>query len=349
MLRLIKSLESAAKQALAALLAVLLWRPWRRARLAALSSAKRILLVRIDHRVGEVLLTTPLINRLPGREVHLLVHPKMVRIADGLPGVTRVWANEKSLRSLGELRAQQFDAVINCGNWSTPAVTSAIVTRLIASAGLCVGPATAPASWLMDVKVAPLVDQPSETVQRAHLVDGLRPSAEPLRLSFRAPRPDPTVTTFIASLPSRFAVVNPGGRLDERRVPPAAFAAGATSMALQGVTPVVTWGPGEEALADQLCALCPSARRAVATDIDGLASLLAGSVMALCNNTGPMHLSVAVRCPTLALFSRIDMARWSHPQAPHRATDVTHLLGDDQALTRLVSSEVTSFLGSLSR
>jgi len=344
---LLKSIEHGAKLALAALLALLLFRPWRRARLTKLPSAQRVLLVRIDQRVGEVLLTTPVVNALEGREVHLLVHPKMVRVVEGLPGVTRVWPFEKRWSSLRALRAQKFEAVINCGNWSTPAVTSAIATRLIAAQGVAVGPATAPTSWLMDRPVESIPAERSELVQRVHLVEALRSPSQPLRMSFRTPRPDQTVRAFIGTLGTRFAVVNPGGRLGERRVPASAFAAGCRVLSEAGLTPVVTWGPGEEALADQVCAGCPSATRAVPTDLDGLAALLAGARMTLCNNTGPMHLAVALGSPTLALFSRIEVARWSHPQLRNRSVDVTTLLDDPAALEAQVAREVASFLARL--
>jgi ADP-heptose:LPS heptosyltransferase len=342
----LKSLEHWAKLALAAVLALLLFRPWRRSRVARLGSAQRVLLVRIDPRVGEVLLTTPLVNQLNGREVHLLVHPNMVRVVEGLPGVARIWPLEKSVSALLALRAQRFDAVINCGNWSSPAATSAIVARLVAGAGVAVGPATTPTSWLMDQAVTPLPHERSEAVQRAHLVDVVAPASGPPRLSFRVPRQSEPVHAFIAGL-GRFAAVNPGGRLGERRVPPSAFAAGCRAMVSQGVTPVVTWGPGEEALVEEVCALCPAAIRAVATDFDGLAAVLGAAVMTLCNNTGPMHLAVAVNSPTLALFSRIEMARWSHPGPLNRSVDVTRMLADSVALEALVERETTEFLAAV--
>ena len=73
-----KRLEWLAKNLFAVLMAALTWRPGRRARaLTRLSGKKRVLLVRVDNRVGEALLTTPLIDRLAqaGHEVHVLMHP----------------------------------------------------------------------------------------------------------------------------------------------------------------------------------------------------------------------------------------------------------------------------------
>ncbi len=344
----LKSVEHWAKVLLAATLALLLARPWRRGRRARLAHAKRVLLVRIDNRVGEVLLTTPLVNALVDRglEVHVLVHPSMARVVDGLPGVAQVWPFVRTLATVRSLRAQRFDVVVNCGNWATPAVTSAIAARLVGGAGVVVGPRTPPTSWLADVAVPALPNERSEVKQRANLLTPLLPTLPALRLSFRTPRPSDAVRAALSQVSRPFAVVNPGGRLGERRVPPSVFAAGAKVLAAAGLTPVVTWGPGEEPLADEVLAACPTAVRAPATDLDGLAALMSAATMTLCNNTGPMHLAVAVASPTLAFFSRIDMARWSHPAPPHHAVDLTAALASPAEAVRLAESEVRKFAES---
>jgi ADP-heptose:LPS heptosyltransferase len=66
------------------------------------------------------------------------------------------------------------------------------------------------------------------------------------------------------------------------------------------------------------------------------------------NNTGPMHLSVAVGAPTLGLFFRIDMERWGHPYAPHRMVDLTPLAEAGAGLEERVFEEVRAFASSLS-
>src|SRR6478672_9767660 len=79
----LKQLEVIGKSVLALLLGALFFRPGRRARAAKrLGEAKKLLLVRIDNRVGEALLTTPLFDALAqqgGYQVHVLVHPKAAR------------------------------------------------------------------------------------------------------------------------------------------------------------------------------------------------------------------------------------------------------------------------------
>ena len=103
---------------------------------------------------------------------------------------------------------------------------------------------------------------------------------------------------------------------------------------------VVTWGPGEEPLVDAVLARCPGAVRAPATTIDQLAALMRGAVVTVCNNTGPMHLSVAVGCPTLGLFLFMEVARWGHDFAPHRMLDLTGVVEPGRAV-RAAVAEIT--------
>lgn len=318
-----KHLERLAKVVFAMVMAVWLW---RRKRPLPAKKPLKVLVVRIDNRVGEALLTTPLFDALhaAGHEVHLLTHPKMRRVLEGHPSLARLWDWRRSVTVLRELRAQRFDAVINCGNWAEPAVTSAVVARLCAAHGPVIGPANFPSRWLMDHPVAPLEGTSSEFRQRAHLGAPLASLPAEPRLSFRETAPFSVVQ-------GRYAVVNPGGRLDYRRVKPETFIEAANVLAQLGVTPVVTWGPGEESLADAVCSGCGAATRAPATSIEQLAALMRGAAVTVCNNTGPMHLSVAVGCPTVALFLHMDVARWGHAYAPHRMVDLTHARADLRA------------------
>ena len=336
----LKRLELVAKQLLALVGALLLWRPRRRRDPASLGPGPwRILLVRPDNRVGEALLTTPLLETLaqlsPRPAVDLLVHQKVARVLEGHPAAHRVVPFDRRRLWLGPwapglraLRHEGYDVVVDCANWTAPSVTSALVSRLAAPRALLLGPALWPVRLLHGRAVAAREDTRSEAAQRLHLLSPL-PGVRPvLRLSFRAPRVRAPVAAFQASLqgaphPAPYAVVNPGGRLGWRRVDPEVFAAGARALAARGVVPVVTWGPGEEALAAGVVAGAPGARLAPPTDVDELAALMAGARLVLCNNTGPMHLAVAVGAPTLALFLHIELERWGHAFAPHRMLDLT--------------------------
>lgn len=331
----VKRLEWLAKNLFAVMMAALCWRPGRRARAGQRlqGGKKRVLLVRIDNRVGEALLTTPLVDLLfgAGHEVQVLTHPKVRRVLEGHPHVAKLWDYRPRREVLAALRAERFDVVINCGNWDLESVTSAVVARLAGGPSVVLGPANFPSGWLMDVAVGARAHTRSEAAQRTHLASPLVASTAPVRLSFR-----PTAPFQVVAPP--YAVVNPGGRLGYRRVVPERFADAARALLERGVTPVVTWGPGEEALADAVCAACPGAVRAPPTSLDQLAALMRGAQVTVCNNTGPMHLAAAVGCPTLALFLHMEVDRWGYPYAPHTMLDLTGVADPSAAVREAVRS-----------
>jgi ADP-heptose:LPS heptosyltransferase len=333
----LKALEQLGKTLLALFAAGLLFRPGRRRRaVAALGAAKKVLLVRIDNRVGEALLTTPLLDALAERkdlEVHLLVHAQAARVLEGHPSIPRLIALDRRLLAFGAwapglapLRREGYDVVVDCSNWTAPSVTAALVARLAGPRAVVLGPGAFPVTLLQDVSVAARPDTRSEVEQRLNLLSPLL-GAQPHRaLSFRAPRGSASVDQFLSSIARPYAVVNPGGRLGFRRVPAQAFGAAASALAQVGHTPVITWGPGEETLAAEVLRLAPGAVLAPPTTIDELAALMKGAAITVCNNTGPMHLSVAVGTPTLAFFLRMEMERWGHPHSPHRMVDLTPVI-----------------------
>lgn len=347
---LLKPLEVAAKLLLAVVAAIFLWRPGRKARAQRLlANAKRVLVVRIDNRVGEALLTTPVFAALKAKpnppQVFALVHAKVARVLEGHPHLDGVIPFDRRGLALGmfapgiaALRKEGFDVVVNCSTWSEPSVTAALVSRLIAPRAALVGPSVFPSGWLADVSVPQKAGTRSEAEQRLNIASPLALPPGPPRLSFRTPRSTPAIDAFIAGLKRPFAVVNPGGRLDFRRVPPAVFGVAARALTEAGVTPVVTWGPGEEAMAAEVLAAAPHAVQAPPTNLDELAALMKAALLTVCNNTGPMHLSVAVGTPTLALFLKMEVARWSHAHAPHQLLDLTGL--DPAAMDDAVAAAV---------
>lgn len=340
---LIKRLEWLGKVLVALAVAAFAYRHRRRATAAlrpAHLTSKRALLVRIDNRVGEALLTTPLADALAARgfEVHVLLHPRAIRVLVGLPSLHRLWPFEKTWRCLAALRDEPFDVVVNCGNWDAVSVTSAIVARLVAPRALVLGPANFPSGWLADLPVPARPDSRSEALQRLNLISPLVGPVDVPRLSFRSvgPAPHPVSEPYV--------VINPGGRLGFRRVSPSLFAAAALEAHSLGLTPLITWGPGEEGLADEVIHKAPLAARAPPTDLDALAALMAGAVATISNNTGPMHLAVAVGSPTLALFLHMDTERWGHAFSPHLMLDLTPLAHAPSEAERIVRAETRMFL-----
>jgi ADP-heptose:LPS heptosyltransferase len=324
----LKAIENVAKTSLALFASVALWRPWRR--FWRISKVKRIALVRVDDRVGEALLVTPLIEALAGQyEIDVIVHERCKRVLEGHPKVRKVHGLDRTRLALGAfapgikaLRAEKYDAVINCSNWEVQSVTGALVSRLIGGRGIVVGPKVGIAGLLMDVAVPALEGTKAEVPQRLQLAAPLGVEAQGKSLSFRNPHPSQAVEPFInRARDTPHAVVNPGGRLDWRRVPPRIFAAACRTLVANGRIPIVTWGPGEEAMAREVVAEAPGSELAPQTSLDDLAALMRACGLVVCNNTGPMHLSVAVGARTVAFFLNMPADRWGYRDAPHKVVE----------------------------
>src|SRR5450631_2780097 len=219
----LKRLEGWAKRVLALLAAALFHRPGRRSRAPErLASARRILLVRVDDRVGEALLLTPLVSALKARvaplHVEAVVHARTARVLDGHPALDGLWALDRRALFLGPLApgiralraAGRWDVVVDCGNWEVPSVTSALVARLLAPRAVLIGPNVWPTGLLDDVSVPRRADTLSELGQRLHLLSPLVGAVPPGAPSFRTPRVPAALGSLLAEVgASPHAVILP--------------------------------------------------------------------------------------------------------------------------------------------
>jgi ADP-heptose:LPS heptosyltransferase len=110
-------------------------------------------------------------------------------------------------------------------------------------------------------------------------------------------------------------------------------------LARRGLAPLVVWGPGEEPLAWAV-AQGSGATLAPPTDLALLAALMRRARLVVSNNSGPMHLGVAVGARTVGVFFRGDSARWGHQLPAFEAAEVR---GDQQA--EVVLAAVDRVLG----
>jgi ADP-heptose:LPS heptosyltransferase len=69
---------------------------------------------------------------------------------------------------------------------------------------------------------------------------------------------------------------------------------------------VAIQGPDDEEFVKSILEVCPDVKIITPTDIGKLAATIAGANLMLCNDSGPMHLAVAVGTYTIALFGPTD-------------------------------------------
>ncbi len=107
-------------------------------------------------------------------------------------------------------------------------------------------------------------------------------------------------------LSGRFALLVPGAAPGRpgKRWPAARFAELASALAARDVIPVVLGTRHEEEAATQILAACPGAVSLVGkTGIADIAALARKALVAIGNDTGPMHVAAMAGCPSLVLFS----------------------------------------------
>ena len=110
--------------------------------------------------------------------------------------------------------------------------------------------------------------------------------------------------------PDDLVVLNPGGGWPEKLWPAESFGALARGLRDRGLRALVTWGPGEEPLADRVVAASAgTAARCFATTLRGFTELARRARLVVAGDTGPLHLACAVGTPVVALFGPTDPAR----------------------------------------
>ncbi|HSD29446.1 MAG TPA: glycosyltransferase family 9 protein, partial [Vicinamibacteria bacterium] len=106
------------------------------------------------------------------------------------------------------------------------------------------------------------------------------------------------------------AVLNPGGGWASKLWPAERFGELAKGLRGLGLLPLVSWGPGEEALADRaVAASAGTAVRSFPTTLLDYVEIARRARLVVAADTGPLHLACAVGTPVVALFGPTDPAR----------------------------------------
>ncbi len=299
----------------------------------AVAALRRVLVVRPDDRVGDVLLTTPLLRALreglPHVRIDVLLAARRQVLIDGLFLADRFVPYDKRRAArnpfsfaalMRRLRQEDYDLAIDATHAVSFSLTAAVLTRATnAPARIGHDRGDAARFYTHPVQVPPELRH--DVAAKLKLLEplGLKPRGLELETSAGLlPDAVSRVEELLAEARlerGRYIVVNPGARKADRRVAPETLARIVQRLrAATGLKALIVWGPGEEELAQAVWRVAgDSAVLAPPTDLHELAALLRRSALAITADTGPMHLAVACQVPVLALFTQGDSARWGHP------------------------------------
>jgi heptosyltransferase-3 len=274
-----------------------------------LDEIQRVLVVRTDDRVGNALLTIPLVRALqralPAAQVDLLLAARQARVAEGLPNLKILEFDKRRPWRLPPRAA--YDVVIDAAHWHAFSLTSALLSRWAAKRWL-IGSDRGPPRFY-SAAVPPPPPALPEVAAKVSLAKGLG----------LVDLPVPPLETALGgspvdfALPPRFIALNPGARKADHRWTD--FAALARKLPLPAL---ITWGPGEAELAAAIAARS-GAQLAPPTDLDELASVFRCAAAVVTNDTGPMHLAAACGTKVVGLFLDESGLRWAHPGSRFRA------------------------------
>lgn len=329
-----KSIERAGKRLL---IGALVWLLGVRPRPVELTFGPRILLVRLDERVGNVILLTPLLQslrlRFAAAQIDLLGSVRGEPLLKGHPALNRflpfrkraLFAKEGPIWAPFRLRRGRYDLAIDATNPTDPSVTQAILVRL-SGARHTLGFDSPSVARLFSARAHSDGGATHEIDSRLQLLSVLPGDASTRQTSI-APLPVPTpgspLSRLIACAETRpLGVVNVGARLVDKRLGAVEYRRLVELVSKAGLLPVVTYGPRERELAVEVAKSCRGAKMAPPTNLLDLGNLMASARAVVTCDTGPMHLAVAMKTPTCGLFVNSPLERYGYQESPHRAIDV---------------------------
>jgi heptosyltransferase-1 len=283
----------------------------------------KALLVRLSS-IGDVVHTLPALRALrrSGAECGFLVEPAARPLIEGNPDVAcllaappaRGFAWREAAATARAARALRFDVALDFqGLWKSAAWARAC------GAGRVVG-------WRGKLRREPgsgllIGEAPARPPGSPHVID--KNLALLGRLGIDAvglrefPLPDTgqearRVGERLSALgvAGGFVLLNPGGGWQSKLWPPEAFGALARALREHGQNCLVSFGPGEEALASRVAAVSDGAARvAFPTTLRELLELLRRARLVVAADTGPLHIACALGTPVVGLYGPTDPQR----------------------------------------
>lgn len=279
--------------------------------------AKKILIVNVNW-VGDVIFSTPFIRAVreanPDAYIACLLHPRCAEVLEGNPRLNEViFYHEETrhktlagkLRLVAELRRRRFNMAFILHRSFTKAL-------LVFLSGIRerIGYATKNRAFLL----TKAVEEPAEELHKVeYFLNIARAAGIPARdasYEFFIQDSDRHFTKDLLAKSSvgdktLIVVICPGGNWNPKRWPKESFALLSDALIERfGVKVVISGAIKDVGLADEIKRLMKNEPIVTCgrTSLKGLAALLERADLVVANDTGPMHIAVAMKARVIALF-----------------------------------------------
>lgn len=343
-----KELEKRGKAALRATFLQLLPRPRPHAGPADPSKVRRVLAVRHDARLGNLLLLTPALRLIkeafPGARVEVLLADRYGDALKHNPCVDELL----TAKALPGLRLRRYDLAFDFSPQHSFSLSSAAWTAM-SGAKRRVGFDRGDAAKFLD-DLAPVPGgRAHETANLASLVRHAAPGAAlPSDASLRTAyyfgpgEKDAGAEAWASWGLDKESVALFLGARAEKRLDPEWFFDLGERLVRSGRKAVLTGGPAERKLLEGR-AIPPGIVVAPELPLREFAAAIVNARAVLTADTGPMHLAVALGVPTLQLFSHTEPWRFGYALPEHALLETPgrHPTKDEawDALSRLLSGQ----------
>lgn len=314
---------------------------------------ERVLLVRHDDRIGNLVLMTSLIRGArelwPEAEIGVLIGPRFPQVLQEEEEIDRFWILEKRriLRNplrffvlLRRLRRRRHDVAFDCSHMHSFSLTGAAMTYF-SGAPLRVAYDRGSAEAFCNLLVEPLGAEHHES---EILLNLLRPFTDALPRVSMGLRLSPEERAWAAAALLQRGIgpgatllgLHVGGRGAKRWPIDRHVAVLERVLERHRLSPLVFCGPGERSEGARMRSTFGSRIRVFEDlDIRQLVALIERCDHFISPDTGPMHIAAALGVPTTAIFLEKAWRRYGPPGELHEIVHVTAEGGEDAVVAAL--------------
>ena len=278
---------------------------------------KRILIIEVNW-IGDVLFTTPAIRAIrennPGAFIAAMVVPRCVEMLEGNPHINEIIIYDEAgahkglfgkLAFVRQVKAMGFDIAVSFHRSMTR-----MLLAYLAGIPRRAGYATLKRSWLLTDPVRQPDKLPHRVEYFLDIAKAVGAQTANRDYEFFIPeeateRADALLKNIGISKDDKFFVINPGGNWPQKRWPKENYAKLAAELKrIYGKDIVITGSQSDIPLAEEIIKQSNDSAKSLCgrTSLKELGAVLKRADLVAANDSGPMHVAVSQRAPTIALF-----------------------------------------------